>query len=83
MKTRHKKTGTRFVHGPGSNKKRLKVNQHQFFYTQYKHLSNSVQCQHCGSDNTRFAVDGYQRQAKFWVRKSSEVAEQIVFGGQP
>lgn len=67
------------LRGIGSNEKHSAVKSKRFHVSDYKHFPHSIQCQGCGSDYMRFAVDGYCQ----WCQQEAEhaVRDRSAFGG--
>ena len=57
------KAGYRVAHGSGSSEKWLTANQRRFFLVDYRHFVDAIQCQYCGSDYVRIAINGYCQRA--------------------
>ncbi len=73
------------LRGIGSNENRLTDNQRRLFNAKYNPFPRSVQCQHCGSDYMRFAIDGYcqrcQQRAEYVIREQPATAERAKARG--
>jgi hypothetical protein len=82
---RNEKAGYRLTHGSGSNEKHSTGMSKRFLFPDYRHFSHSVQCQYCGSDYMRFAVNGYcqpcQQRAEYVIRERPATADRAKARG--
>jgi hypothetical protein len=84
-KTRMDENERADLRGISSKEKHLTGKSKRFFNSDYRHFSDSVQCQYCGSDYMRFAVSGYcqrcQQRAEYVIRERPATTQRATARG--